>query len=393
MENFEFSLPTKVYFGRGYEEKSGAIIKSYGYSSALVVIGQGSVKKSGLLDKVTASLKEAGVEFFVLEGVQPNPLLGKVKDGIELVRNKDIKFILAVGGGSVIDTAKAIGIGALYDGPVWDFFGLDAKAKPKKSLAVGTILTIAAAGSETSNSCVITNEDGMLKRSTSGDALRPLFSVLNPENAATLSPHQVACGVSDMMAHIIERYFTNTKNVHLSDMMSEAVMRSVVFNGPEAVKNPSGYDAMAEIMWAASIAHNGILGMGREEDWASHKIAHELSTVFGTAHGEALAVVLPAWMGYTVNHDVRRFARFARQVFSIPYDYNDFLENALDGIASFRQFLKNLGLKTSLSELGATENDIAALAAATAKRPDTGTIGNFVALDKNDILNILKLAL
>lgn len=391
MNNFVFNLPTEMFFGKGYEEKIGSLLSERGLSSVLLVSGGSSAERSGLLSKIRDSLNAASVGFCELSGVVANPLLSKVRDGIALVREKGLQGLLAVGGGSVIDTAKTIAVGVPYSGDVWDFFGPEATAVVKEALPVATVLTIAAAGSETSDSCVITRDEDVLKRSITSDFIRPLFSVLNPENAATLPAHQVACGVADMMAHIMERYFTNTAHVDLTDRMCEGVLRSIVFNAPEVVKDPSDYDAMAEIMFAGSIAHNGLLGLGREEDWASHKIEHELSSKYGVAHGEGLAVIFPSWLRYVLNHhDPVRVARFAHEVFAVDYDYDDFRATAEDGIDALEVFFRNLGLRTRMGEIGASENDVDALAAKTAKSRTTGTIGFFVTLDESAIKEVLR---
>ena len=318
MENFEFYSPTRIIFGRGTEEKVGELTKEYG-TKVLLHYGGGSIKKYGLYDKVVKSLQDAGVDFIELGGVQPNPRLGLVKEGIKICRENDIDFILAVGGGSVIDSAKAISLGVPYEGDVWDFFM--GKALPEKNLPVGVVLTIPAAGSESSNSVVITKEEGLLKRSCNNDINRPVFAIMNPELTFTLPPYQTASGVVDMMAHIMERYFTHQTDVDLTDGLCESMLKTIMKNALIVMEEPDNYDARAELMWAGTLAHNGLVGTGRIGDWASHAIEHELSAMYDVAHGAGLAVVFPAWMKYVYKHNVNRFAQFAVNVFNVDYDF------------------------------------------------------------------------
>lgn len=395
MLDFTFSLPTKILFGRGYESSLGERIASLGASRVLVVFGQGSVERSGLLTRVCDSLLAAKLEVTRFGGVSANPLLSKVEEGIALARQSKCDFLLAVGGGSVIDATKAIAIGVPYQGDVWDFFGFEASAVPQTALSVGTVLTIAAAGSEISNCAVITRDEGMQKRSVKSDNIRPVFSVLNPENAASLSSVQVACGVADMLAHVMERYFTNTSHVTVTDIMCLGVMNSIVFNAPIAVDNPRNYDAMSELMLAAAIAHSDILGVGREQDWASHKMGHELSSAYGVPHGESLAMIFPAWLRYVLERrDAVRISRFAREVFEIDRENTRrrALEDiALDGVDALEAFFRNLGLRTHMNEVGAKLEDCRELARRTAK-PQSGIIGSFVKLDEYAIERIFKKA-
>lgn len=266
MENFIFQNPTRIIFGKGTENQVGREVSRYG-NKILLHYGGGSIKSSGLYQKVVASLQEAGVEFVELSGVKPNPRLSLVREGIKICREQGIRLILAVGGGSVIDSAKTIAVGALYNGDVWDFYA--GKAVPKETLPVGTILTIPAAGSEASNSAVITNEDGCYKRGLTSDVLYPKFSILNPELAFTLPKYQVACGISDIMAHLMERYFTSTPNVELTDGLCESTFKTIINNAPLVLEQPDNYDAWAEVMWAGTVAHNNLLNTGRTGDWAS----------------------------------------------------------------------------------------------------------------------------
>lgn len=383
MENFTYENQTKIVFGKGTEDKVGSLVKEYG-NNVLLHYGGGSIKRTGLYDKVVASLKKAGVNFFELGGVMPNPRLGLVKEGIKLVKKNRIDFILAVGGGSTIDSAKAIAIGALYDGDVWDFF--TRKAKVTKTIPVGVVLTIPAAGSESSTSSVITNEDGWYKRSVGHVMMRPKFAIMNPELTFTLSQYQTACGLADMYAHVLERYFTNTLNVDFTDELCEATLRSIIKHGKVVKEKPTDYAARAEIMWEGNIAHNGLLGVGRVEDWASHGIEHEISAIYDVAHGAGLAIVFPAWMKYVYKHDIDRFSRFAKNVFGVKgYDKE---EIALNGIASLKKFYNHLGLKTSLSEVGITTEHFEEMATkATMNRQ----LGKFVELKKDDVYNIYML--
>mgnify|MGYP001522759426 FL=1 len=293
MNNFTFYAPTMFAFGQGEASRVGALVRQFGGSKVLLVAGGGSVKKNGAYDAVAASLKEAGFPWCELWGVQANPRSGKVYEGIDLARTEGVDFLLAIGGGSVIDTAKAIGMGVPYDGDFWDFF--TGKAKIEHTLPIGTVLTISAAGSEGSDSCVITQEDGNLKWGCpKTDLIRPKFSVLDPTYTYSLPDYQLACGAVDMLAHLCERYFTNTPDVALTDRLCEAVMKTIVDAAPKALADHSDYASHADLMWAGMLAHNNSCGVGRDQDWASHQIEHELSAFYDCAHGAGLAVVMPA---------------------------------------------------------------------------------------------------
>ena len=278
MDNFQFHSPTEFIFGMDTEGCCGKYVKKYGGTKVLVHYGSGSAVRSGLLDRVTKSLESEGIDFVLLGGVKPNPRDVKVYEGIEICKKENVDFILSVGGGSCIDSSKAIAIGALYDGDFWDFFGTDKKIT--KALPIGTVLTIAAAGSEGSGATVITKEDGMLKRDAGSDLLRPKFSVLNPALTETLPAYQTACGATDIMAHVFERYFTNTEEVEITDRLCEAVLLTMIKETPRVIADPHNYQARANIMWAGTVAHNDIVGVGRSQDWNSHAIEHELSGVF-----------------------------------------------------------------------------------------------------------------
>jgi len=389
MENFVFQLPTKILFGRGTENGIGAEAAMYP-GKTLLHFGGSSAGKSGLLDRVRASLEAAGVEWVELGGVKPNPVVSLVREGVRLCKAEKVGFVLAVGGGSVIDSAKAIAAGFHYDGDVWDFYA-GAVPSPEKALPVGTVLTIPAAGSESSCGSVITNEDGALKRAVNADCLYPRVSVLNPELAFSLPTHQAANGLADIMAHLMERYFTNVTHVEFSDRLIEATLRSVIAAAPRVIADRRDYDAWAEVMWAGSIAHNNLLDRGRVGDWASHDIEHELSGIYDIAHGAGLAVIFPAWMKYNFSHDVARFAQFALRVWGVEPDCLDMEAVAREGIARLEAFWKSLGLAVRLGSLG-IGLDRAAEMARKCTAGDARTTGQFVKLTSIDIENIYRLA-
>lgn len=393
MDNFNFYSPTEFVFGRGRENECGKYVKKYGGTKVLIHYGGGSVVRSGLLDRVKASLAAENIPFVELGGVQPNPIDTKVYEGIGLCRADGVDFILAVGGGSVIDSSKAIAVGALYDGDFWDFY--DNKAAVEKALPVGTVLTIAAAGSEGSGDTVITKTDGMWKRGAGGDALRPKFSVMNPELTYTLPAYQTACGATDIMAHVLERYFTNTKEVEITDRLCEAVLCTIIKEVPRVLKNPEDYNARANIMWAGTVAHNNVCGVGREQDWNSHGLEHELSGIYDCAHGAGLAVIMPAWMEFVMPHNVMRFAQLAVRVFGTAMNFEAPEETARLGIKAFRKFLHEIGMPINFAELGAKEEDIPELAEkfSVTKIGNNGVTDGFVKLTKEDAVTIYKIAL
>ena len=391
MNNFTFYSPTYFVFGKEEENNTGKYVKRFGGKKVLIHYGGGSVVRSGLLERVKNSLKSENIEFVELGGVKPNPRSGLVYEGIDLCRKESVDFVLAVGGGSTIDSAKAIAAGTVYDGDFWDFY----MGKPvDKALPVATVLTIAAAGSEGSPDSVITKEEGMLKRGASGEALRPVFSILNPALTQTLPAYQTAAGVTDIMAHLLERYFTNTKDVEVTDRIIEGLLMTMVHEAPKVIANPDDYEARANIMWAGMMAHNNCCGVGRDQDWASHKIEHELSAVYDCAHGAGLAAVFPAWMTYTMNHDVMRFAQLANRVWGCSMDFQHPEVTAKAGIDAFRAFLKSIGMPLTMAELGGREEDIPAMAhTACYGNGNSGTIGGFVVLGEEDVINIYKLML
>ncbi len=387
MENFNFYSPTEFVFGKDRENECGKYVHKFGGTKVLLHYGSSSAKKSGLLDRVTQSLKKENIEFIELGGVQPNPHDSLVYKGIELCKKENIDFILAVGGGSVIDSAKAIAMGVPYEGDFWDFY---SGKKPKEALSIGTVLTIAAAGSEGSGDSVITKEEGMLKRGASGDCIRPKFSILNPQLTCTLPAYQTACGATDIMAHIFERYFTNTQEVEVTDRLCEALLLTMIKETPRVIADPNNYAARANIMWAGMVAHNNIVGVGREQDWNSHGIEHELSALYDCAHGAGLAVIMPSWMEYVMHHDVMRFAQVATRVWGCQMNFSQPEETAKEGIKRFRQFLHSIGMPINFKELGAKESDIPQLVKTFGI--GEGETGGFVHLKANDIANIYKIA-
>ncbi len=388
MENFIFQNPTKILFGRGMEDLVGAETAVYS-KKILLHYGGGSIKTSGLYDRVTASLKKAGVEWVELPGVKPNPRLSLVHEGVRLVKENKLGLILAVGGGSVIDSAKAIAMGAVIDGDVWDFYL--GKGEPKAALPIGTVLTIPAAGSEASTGTVITNEEGWLKRAVNSELIYPRFSILNPEQAFSLPKFQVACGATDIMAHLMERYFTNVTHVAFMDRMLEATMKTIINQVPLVMQNPKDYDAWAEIMWAGTIAHNNLLNTGRVGDWGSHDIEHEISGIYDIAHGAGLAIVFPAWMKYVYKHDLDRFVQWAVRVWNVDMDVFNPEAVALEGIARMEAFFKSMGLGTRLADLEIKGDRIDEMAD-KGTNGNTRRLGNFVPLDREAVKKILHLA-
>ena len=389
MNNFTFYSPTYFVFGKGTENEAGHYVKRFGGNKVLIHYGGGSVVRSGLLDRVKASLTKENIPFVELGGVMPNPRSGLVYQGIDLCKNEDVDFILAVGGGSTIDSAKAIAAGVKYEGDFWDFY----EGKPiEAALPVGTILTIAAAGSEGSGDTVITKEEGMLKRGAGGEALRPVFSILNPELTQTLPPYQTAAGAADIMAHVFERYFTNTKEVEITDRLCEAVLLTMIKEVPRVIADPDNYEARANIMWAGMVAHNNLVGVGREQDWASHGIEHELSALYDVAHGAGLAVIFPAWMTYVYKHNINRFAQIATRVWGCQMNFEKPEETALEGIDRLKKFFTSIGMPINFEELGAKEEDIPAMVEKIGLGQD-GTMGGFVKLNNKDVEQIYRLAL
>ena len=388
MDNFEFCNPTKIVFGKGTEAQVGKEAAAYS-KKILLHFGGGSVKSSGLYDRVTASLKAAGVEWVELGGVKPNPRLSLVHEGVKLCKEHQLGLILAVGGGSVIDSAKAIAMGAVIDHDVWDFYM--GKGAPVAALPVGTVLTLPAAGSEASTGTVITKEEGWLKRAVNSELIYPRFSILNPELAMTLPRFQIACGAMDISAHLMERYFTNVQNAAFTDRLIEATLKTIIRQAPLILKNPKDYDAWSEFMWAGTIAHNNLLNTGRVGDWASHDIEHEISGIYDVAHDAGLAVVFPAWMKHVLHHDLNRFVQWAVRVWNVEMDVFNPEAVALEGIARMEAFFTALGVGTRMKDLGITDDRIDEMADKCTDG-DTRTVGNFVKLDRAAVAKILRLA-
>ena len=389
MDNFMFYSPTCFVFGKDAENQAGALVKRFGGSRVLIHYGGGSAVRSGLIDRVQASLKAEGLPCFLLGGVKPNPRSGLVYEGINLCRKEKIDFILAVGGGSSIASAKAIAAGTVYDGDFWDFY---SGKRIEEALPVGTVLTIAAAGSEGSPDSVITREDGMFKRGASGDAIRPKFSILNPALTQTLPAFQTAAGITDIMAHLYERYLTNTKEVEVTDRLIEALLLTMIHEGPRVIANPDNYEARANIMWAGMMAHNNSCGVGRSQDWNSHNIEHELSALYDCAHGAGLAVTLPAVFAYVMKHDVMRFAQVAVRVWGCQMDFANPEATAREGIKKLQQFFISIGMPRNFAELGAKEEDIPALVKSLCWGDGRqGSISGFVTLNEDDCAKIYQL--
>ena len=349
IKDFNFYAPTRVVFGRQSEEQLPQLIKDYKGTRVLVHYGGGSARRSGLLDKVFALLQQAGIPYVELGGVVPNPLLSMVEQGIELCRREQVDFILAVGGGSVIDSAKAIGYGVGYDGPVWDFW--EGKAAPQSCLPIGVVLTIPAAGSEMSSSCVITKDEGLIKRGINSDLCRARFCIMNPERTYTLPPYQTAAGATDIMMHTMERYFSKYEDMTLTDALSEALLRTVKDSAVEVLRHPEDYRNRAQIMWAGSLAHNDLTECGTEKDFATHRLEHELSALYGVTHGAGLAALWGAWARYVMPKHVSRFVQFAVNVMGVANDFAHPEETALKGIEAMELFYRQIGMPTCISEL------------------------------------------
>lgn len=389
MNNFVFYSPTEFVFGRGTEKQTGALLQKYGAKKVMIVYGGGSVVRSGLLNRIEQALKEAHIAYCLLGGVQPNPIDAKVYEGISLCRQEEVDMLLAVGGGSVIDTAKAIAAGALYDGDFWDFFA--GKVQVEQALKVVVVLTIPAAGSEGSGNAVITKVDGLRKLGVrSPEHLRPVFAVMNPELTFTLPPYQTASGVADMMAHIMERYFTNTEEVEISDRLCEGTLLAIVKEAKRVMVDPENYDARANLMWCGTMAHNGTCGVGRVEDWSSHALEHEISAIYDVTHGAGLAVVFPAWMTWMAEHHPHKIAQFANRVWGVA-ESDDLKAMAFEGIARLKAFFTSIGLPVTFRELGIAQPDVDRLIESL--RQNKGErLGEYVSLTMDDCREIYHLA-
>lgn len=391
MNNFDWYAPTHIVFGRGTESEVSSLLKSSKCNRVLLHYGSGSVIRTGLLGKIKSSLENACIDYIELGGVVANPRLSLVYEGIELAKSKGVDFILAVGGGSVIDSAKAIAYGAAADFDVWDLY--DRKRTPESALPVGVVLTIAAAGSEMSNSSVITNEDGGIKRGYSNNMVRPKFAILNPELTMTLPDFQTACGCTDIMMHTMERYFTSAGNMELTDGIAEALLRTVIKNALILVEDPKNYEARAEVMWAGSLSHNGLTGCGNGgDDFATHRIEHEISGMFDVAHGAGLAAIWGSWARYVLDDCLPRFKQFATNVWNVE-DSGDCREVALEGIARTEDFFKSIGMPISLNDFGfeLTDEVIDELAEKCEKAVG-GKVGAAKVLYRDDFKEIYKLA-
>lgn len=389
MRNFTFYSPTEFVFGRKTEEQVGKLLKKYGASNVMIHFGGGSIIKSGLLAKVEMSLQAEKIRYILFGGAQPNPRSGLVYQGIKICKNEKIDFILAIGGGSAIDSAKAIACGAKYAGDFWDFF--DGSANIIAAIKIGVILTLPASGSEGSHRTVITKEDGMLKRGAGNEFIRPVFSIINPELTFTLPTYQTAAGIVDMMSHILERYLTRTLNVELTDRLCEATLISIIEAGKKVIKDPFDYEARATICWSGTIAHNGILGVGRTEDWATHQLEHELSARYDVTHGAGLAVMLPAYMLYALDVDINRFKRLAITVWGIEDNLKATKTVALEGIKAMKAFFREIGMPTTFLEIGAQERDIDFLVDKLFQGKDD-SFGAFKTLNREDAKAVYRLA-
>ncbi len=392
MQNFNYYAPTQVVFGRDTENKTAALVQKYGGSKVLLHYGGQSAIKSGLLSRIQQSLDAADIQYVTLGGVVPNPRLSLVHQGIELCRKEGVDFILAVGGGSVIDSSKAIGYGIGYDGDVWDFY--TGKAQPKTFVPVATVLTIPAAGSEMSNSSVITNEQGDVKLGYSNNLCRPKFAIMNPELTFTLPAWQTACGLTDMIMHTMERYFSKDDDMEITDAIAEALIRTCMTEGHKVMKNPTDYTSRANIMWAGSLAHNDLTGCGTTGDWATHNIEHELSGMFDVSHGAGLAAVWGSWARYSRSENMPRFARFAKNVMGIDTTGMSCEEAAESGIQAMERFFESIGMPTSIHALlgrKVTVQEIEEMAS-KATGNDSHTLGGLKILSKADVAAIYVMA-
>ena len=392
MKDFNFYAPTRVVFGRNAEKQIGQLVKANGGHKVLIHYGGGSAERSGLLGVVRQQLQDAGIRFVELGGVVPNPLLSLVYQGIELCRREQVDFLLAVGGGSVIDSAKAIGYGVPYDGDVWDFWA--GKAVPAQCLPIGTVLTIPAAGSEMSSSCVITKDDGLIKRGINSDLCRCRFAVMNPERTYTLPPYQTAAGATDIMMHTMERYFTTVDDMTLTDAISEALLRTVKDAALVVMEHPEDYRHRAQIMWAGSLAHNDLTECGTEKDFATHRLEHELSALFGVTHGAGLAALWPSWARYVMKKHVSRFVQFAVNVMGVENDFSHPEETAEKGIRAMEDLYRKIGMPTNIRELigrEVTDEEISVMVD-KCSRGGTITLGAIEVLDSAAMRRIYEMA-
>ncbi len=389
MQNFIHCIPTTVYFGKGQVKALPEELRKRA-KRILIVTGRGSVKKYGIFDDVIKQVKKAGIEYVELSGIKGNPRLKSVYRGIEICKKECADFILAVGGGSVIDTAKTIAVGVKYSGDVWDFFIKDKGLFPADALPIGCVLTIAATGSEMNENAVITKEDTRRKLAFGSPLLRPVFSILDPEYTYTVNKYHTAAGVADIMAHVFEQYFSHTP-AYAQDRMAEALLKTCIHYGPIVCEKPRDYDARANIMWASSLALNDLIGEGKEQDWASHGIEHELSAVYDISHGVGLAIIAPNWMRHVLSKKtLKKFLEYGINVWDIEEDKNE-MAIANEAIDKSRKFFNSLGLPSKLSEVNISDEKFEDMAKNTIKH--YGQVGSFKRLSKEDIVEILRMSL
>lgn len=389
MISFEFYTPTKIYFGKDTHHQVGEIIKNYGFHKILLHYGGGSIKKIGVYESITQSLKNNKIDFIELGGVEPNPKVSLVRKGVALCKQEQVDMILAVGGGSVIDSAKVMAIAAMSEYDPWDF--PSKIAEPKSALPVGTVLTLSASGSEMSSSAVLTNEEGSLKRGFNSDFNRPLFSILNPELTYTVDRFQTGCGIVDIMMHTLERYFTLSKDVDLSDRLAEGLLKSVIRAGTVAINHPEDYEARATLMWAGSLSHNDLTGAGRDVFLTCHQLEHELSGMYDfVAHAAGLSVIFPAWAKYIYRYNIERFCQYAVRVWNIEMNFENPEETAIKGIEATEEYFKSIGMPVRLSELSISDDKIEEMAEKCTyfgKR----VLPDYLPLGKKEIMDIFYL--
>ncbi len=387
MNSFDYFSPTYFVYGKNREEEVGKYIKTFGGTKILLVYSN-FVKRIGLYDKVVSALQSEALDYVDFGKVVENPTSGIVYEGIDQARSEDIDFILALGGGSAMDTAKAIAMGVKYQGDFWDFF---SGKNPQDALPIGVVVTIAASGSEGSPNAIITKEETLDKQAAETNLIRPKFAIMNPELTINLPPFQTACGITDIFSHCLERYFTNTENVSLTDRMLEGIMTTLVYEGPKVIKNPKDYGARSNIMWAGMMSHNDILGVGREQDWNTHHLEHVLSAKYKVAHGAGIAVMFPAWMRFVVErHGLMRFCQFATRVFGIEMDFDNPKLTALKGIEAFENFLLSIGMPINFRDLGIREDQIDDLV--EMNHLGDGITKGFFGLKKEDLKEIYQIA-
>ena len=389
MRNFDFQNATRIIFGKDAEKSVGADLKPSASHVLFVHYGDGMIEKLGLYDTVCRSLREAGIRYSEFSGIQPSPVLSKVREGIEYCRNNSVDYLLAVGGGSVMDTAKAIAAGVPYQGDVWDYF--DGKGGPlTEALPTAAIVTYPATGSETNTGCVITNEDGMYKRWIDANVLRPQIAYLNPELTYSLPPYLTACGIADMFTHALERYMCNDWHVDLSDRIGEGCLRSILYTARDVMAAPGDYNARAEIMYAGLFANNGYISIGKQCGWESHAIGHELTAFYGVAHGATLSIIYPAWMRYVRKANPQRFLQFASRVFNVDYAYNRAEDAIEEGICRMENFFRSIGLPVRMGDIDIDGSQITAMAK---KACSMGPLDGIMPLHEKDVEAIYRLAL